>query len=113
MLKVSFITILNRMLSNKMKMKNFNEQQGLKLKGKLFELLKFNCAFMASQRANVQKVALEYSKRRLILNLRKDLQYSRSEYQAEKIHQKANKRQFFRIILGERTLKDERETKRS
>ena len=41
-LKVSFVTILNRMLSNKMKIKAFYHQQEIKLKEKLFDLLKRN-----------------------------------------------------------------------
>jgi nucleoid-associated protein YejK len=77
--KVSFLTILNRMLSNKMRIKAFYQQQESKLKGKLFDLLKRNSEFMAAQREMVEKVAVEFSKARLVKNLRKEIADRRAE----------------------------------
>jgi hypothetical protein len=57
-LKVSFVTILNRMLSSKMKIKAFYHQQENKLKGKLLDLLKRNSEFMQTQRDAVERVAV-------------------------------------------------------
>ena len=47
MVKMSFMTILNRMLSKKMKMKTFAHKQDNKLKKKLLDLLKRNTEIMA------------------------------------------------------------------
>ena len=59
-LKVSFITILNRMLSKKLKIKAFTTKQNLKIKSKLFELLQTNAALLVDQehKANLNYVKL-------------------------------------------------------
>jgi hypothetical protein len=67
------------MLSNKMRIKTFYQQQESKLKGKLFDLLKRNSEFMAAQREMVEKVAVEFSKARLVKNLRKEIADRRAE----------------------------------
>lgn len=55
-LKTSFMTILNRMLSSKMKIKAFYNQQENKLKNKLFQMLKDNSKYMNTQRMEIAKV---------------------------------------------------------
>lgn len=50
------MTILNRMLSSKMKIKAFYNQQENKLKNKLFQMLKDNSKYMNTQKMEIAKV---------------------------------------------------------
>lgn len=73
MLKVSFVTILNRMLSSKMKIKAFYLKQEAKLKGMLFSLLTANCAHVTAQKHKISQISLQFSKVRFVRCLKEDL----------------------------------------
>ena len=100
MLKVSFVTILNRMLSSKMKIKAFYVKQETKLKSILFSLLTANCTHVAAQRSKIQQVSLHFSKIRFVRCLKEDLKCKKAQQQVEKIHEKSDKKKLFEIVLN-------------
>lgn len=98
MVKVSFITILNKMLSNKMKIKNYYHNQELKLKSMLFEMLKSNSHHIQSQIVKVREVVLAYDKITFISSLKKEAKMRRKVELAERVHEISEKRKLYSCL---------------
>lgn len=67
--KISFVTILNRMLSKKMKIKSFAAKQELKLKQKLFNLLISNSELLETSGLKARGIYVKVMKKKLLRRL--------------------------------------------
>lgn len=68
-LKVSFITILNKMLSKKMKIKKFSTKKDTQLKRKLFNMLLSNSEHLHLSMNKAQLFYFAYIKKQFLHNM--------------------------------------------
>ena len=69
-LKVSFITILNKMLSKKMKIKSFCGKQDIKLKRMLFDMLITNSEHLQTCSDQASLICVKLTKKEFINKLK-------------------------------------------